>query len=109
MAHEVFALIFHGIVVNVVVGKYEDCNKVAVDMYGESAFAVEVTRIPVEINDTYHDGIFERDVDGVTVTIEPLPTEADEINTLKGANDLFRLELDAVSLAVLDLVEMGEV
>ena len=109
MAHNVFALIYHGIVVNVVVGNYEDCNNVAVDMYGDSAFAIEVTRIPVQINDTYHDGIFERTEGGVTVTIEPLPTEADEINTLKGVNDLFRLELDAVSLAVLDLVEMGDV
>lgn len=107
MAHNVFALIYHGIVVNVVVGNYEDCNKVAVDMYGESAIAVEVTRIPVQINDTYHDGIFERTENGTTVTIEPLPTEADEINTLKGVNDSLRMELDAVSLAVLDLVEMG--
>lgn len=107
MAHNVFALIYHGIVVNIVVGNYENCNSVAVDMYGESAFAVEVTRIPVQINDTYHDGIFERTEDGVTVTIEPLPTEADEIETLKSANDAFRMELDAVSLSVLDLVEMG--
>lgn len=107
MAHNVFALIYHGIVVNVVVGNYENCNEVAVDMYGESAFAVEVTRIPVQINDTYHDGVFERTEGGETVTIEPLPTEADEIETLKGLNNDLRMELDAVSLSVLDLVEMG--
>lgn len=109
MAHEVFALILHGVVANIVVGNYEECNKVAVDMYGEQAFAVEVTRTPVQINDTYHDGIFERTENGVTVTIEPLPTEADEIAALRGINDNMRLELDAVSLAVLDLVEMGAV
>lgn len=107
MAHEVFALILHGVVANIVVGNYEECNKVAVDLYGEQAFAVEVTRIPVQINDTYHDGIFERTENGETVTIQPLPTESDNIETLKSLISNVRLELDAVSLSVLDLVEMG--
>lgn len=107
MAHEVYALIFNGVVANVVVGTFADCNAVAKESYGESAFAVEVTRIPVQSGDAYHDGVFERTENGETVIIEALPTEADSINTLNNLLNSMRLELDAVSLSVLDLVEMG--
>lgn len=107
MAHEVYALIFNGVVANVVVGTFADCNAVAKASYGEGAFAVEVTRIPVQSGDAYHDGVFERTENGETVTIEALPTESDNIETLKSLISNVRLELDAVSLSVLDLVEMG--
>ncbi len=107
MAHEVFALIHSGVVANVVVGTFADCDAVAKASYGNNAFAVEVTRIPVQSGDAYHDGVFERTENGETVIIEALPTEADSINTLNNLLNSMRLELDAVSLSVLDLVEMG--
>lgn len=107
MAHEIFALIHNGVVANVVVGTFADCDAVAKASYGNNAFAIEVTRIPVRSGDAYHDGVFERTENGETFTIEALPTEADNINTLNNLINTMRLELDAVSLSVLDLVEMG--
>lgn len=110
MAHEVYALIFNGVVANVVVGTYTDCDAVAKATYGNNAFAVEVTYIPVQPEDTYHDGIFERTVDGSTITVTPVLSEEQQISQLLAANKAIRDELDAVSLSVLDLVvEMGAV
>ena len=104
MAHEVFALIFNGVVANVVVGSYTDCDGVAKATYGNNAFAVDVTYIPVQPNDTYHDGIFERTVDGVTTTVEPVLSESQQIAQLLNKAAEIRNELDAVSMSVLDLV-----
>ena len=104
MAHSVFALIYNGVVANIAVGDYTNCDMAAKDTYGSTAFAVEVTQYPVAIGDSYHDGIFEREVDGETVTIQPIPTEADQIAALTAENAAMRDELDAVSLAVLDIV-----
>lgn len=109
MAHEVFALIFNGIVANIVVGTYTDCDAVAKATYGNNAFAVDVTYIPVQPEDTYHDGIFERTVNGETCTINPILSESQQIELLLNKANEMRGELDAVSLAVLDLVEMGAV
>ena len=104
MAHEVFALIHNEVVVNIVVGSYTDCDKAAKEIYGESAFAIDVSRVPVQIGDFYRYGRFERETDNGTVTIEPVPTEADQIAALISANADIRAELDAVSLSVLDIV-----
>lgn len=104
MAHLVFALIYNGIVANIVVGDYASCDAVAKNSYGDTAYAVDVTRYPVNIGDSYHDGIFEREEGGETVKIDPVPTEADQIATLTSENAALRDELDAVSLAVLDIV-----
>ena len=104
MAHEVFALIHNELVVNIVVGTYTNCDNAAKDTYGENAFAVDVTRYPVQIGDFYRYGRFERETDIGTVTIDPVPTEADQIAALISANQDIRAELDAVSLSVLDIV-----
>lgn len=109
MAHEVFALIFNGIVANIVVGTYTDCDAVAKATYGNNAFAVDVTYIPVQPEDTYHDGIFERTVDGETHTVNPILSESQQIALLLNKANEMRDELDAVSMSVLDLVEMGAV
>lgn len=104
MAHQVYALIYNGVVANIVVGDYTNCDMAAKDTYGSTAYAVEVTQYPVDIGDTFHDGIFEREVGGETIKIEPIPTEADQIAALSAENAAMRDELDAVSLAVLDIV-----
>lgn len=104
MAHLVFALIYNGVVANLVVGEYTACDMVAKSSYGDSAFAVEATQYPVQIGDVYQDGYFKHEVDGDMVTIEPIPTEADQIAALKNENAAIHEELDAVSLAVLDII-----
>lgn len=104
MAHEVFALVFNGVVANVVVGTYTDCDAVAKASYGNNAFAVDVTYIPTQTGDTYHDGIFERTVDGETITVEPVLSESQQIALLLNKAVEIRNELDAVSMSVLDLV-----
>lgn len=104
MAHDIFALVFNGVVANVVVGNYTDCDEVAKASYGNNAFAVDVTYIPVQSGDTYHDGIFERTVDGVTHTIDPILSESQKIELLLNKATELRDELDAVSMSVLDLV-----
>lgn len=103
ICHTVFALIQGDTVRHVVVGEYEECNKVARMDYGEQAFAVEVTRTPVSTGDIYRAGTFYRSEGGKEVRVDPVPTEADQIAELKTLVVSLRSELDAVSLAVLDM------
>jgi len=100
VAHEVYAIISGRDVMNVVVGDYYNCNEVAKTGYGASAFAVEVTQYPVQIGDTYLNGVFSRLVDGEYVRIDPVPTEADEIARLNSA-------MNDVELALVELYEGG--
>jgi len=104
MAHLVFALIYNGVVANLAVGEYSACDAAAKSSYGDSAFAVDATQYPVHIGDIYQDGYFKQDIDGTMVVIEPIPTEADQIAALKLENAAIHEELDAVSLAVLDII-----
>lgn len=84
VAHEVFAMIFDETVQNVVVGHYEETNRVARCVYGDDAFAVDCTQYPCEIGDKYIDGIFYKS-DGIT-PIDRLPTDKEEIQQLKADN-----------------------
>lgn len=105
MAFEIFALIFEETVKNIVVGGYYDCDQAAKATYGSEAFAVEVTYIPVAIEDRYEDGVFKRLVDGEWVIIEPVPTEKDRIAKLEAENATLSDEVSVVMSAVLDIVE----
>ena len=97
VAHMVFALIHEGIVKNTVVGEYYDCDQVAKATYGDNAFAVEITQIPTQIGDTYN-GTFHREVNGETIEIRPVPTEAAQIATLTES-------LNNIELALVELYE----
>lgn len=103
ICHTVFALIQGGVVRHVIVGEFEECNQIARMDYGDKAFAVEVTRIPVTTGDIYRGGTFYRSEKGVETRIDPIPTEADQIADLRSMLTALRTELDATSLAVLDM------
>lgn len=94
-----FALIHDGKVKNIVVGEYYDCDQAAKATYGEQAFAIEVTQIPVRIGDDY-DGRFSRTEDGEKVYIDPLPTDSEQIAALNEA-------LENIELALVELYEGG--
>lgn len=84
VAHEVFAMIFDETVQNVVVGQYEETNRVARCAYGDDAFAVDCMQYPCEIGDRYINGVFYKS-DGVT-QIDRLPTDREEIQQLTEDN-----------------------
>lgn len=106
--HTVFAQICDGVVVNVAVGTYYNCDQAAKDVFGDEAFAVEVTQIPVQPDDIYRDGEFFRVEDGVETLIERIPTDSEKIDQLIAENRMLRTELDTVSLSVLDIIGMEE-
>lgn len=84
VVHTIFALIVNDVIKNVCVGNYPDCNTVAHDLYGPDAFAIEVTQYPVQEGDKYINGEFRRyDEDGAYSVIEYIPTDSQEIDTLK--------------------------
>lgn len=98
--HTVYALIANREVQNIVVGDFENCNKVARETYGENAIAVEVTQIPVYIGDSY-DGAFWRREGAEMVRIKPIPTVEQQLEQLVMANERMQNELDTVSLVLL--------
>ena len=83
-AHEVFAMISGETVQNVVVGQYEEINRVTRCVYGDDAFAVDCLQYPCEIGDKYINGVFYK-ADGTT-PINRLPTDKEEIQQLKADN-----------------------
>lgn len=82
-----YAIIQNGIVKNVVVGTFTDCDRVAKEIYGNDAFVVEVwshyfpasAQIPTMAGDTYNNGKFYRD----GIEIEPVPTIEQELVELR--------------------------
>lgn len=98
ICHTAFALIAQGEVKNVIVGDFYNCNEIAKADYGNEAFAVEVTQIPVQPGDIYENGLFKRGIEGVKTIIEPIPTDREEIDNLTEM-------LNNVELAIIDLYE----
>lgn len=86
VVHTIFALISNDVIKNVCVGDYPNCNTIAHDLYGPSAFAIEVTQYPVQEGDKYINGEFRRyNEDGSYTVLEYIPTDTQEIETLKGS------------------------
>lgn len=78
VAHQVYAQIYDNTVRLVCVAhSYEDANKVARAVYGDTAFAVDCLQYPCEIGDKYIDGAFFKP-DGVT-RIEYIPTDTQQV------------------------------
>lgn len=100
VAQEVYALISGRDVENVVVGDYYNCNEIAKQTYGASAFAIEVTQYPVQPGDHYLNGVFYRDEEGEEVPIDPVPTEAEQIARLAES-------VNNIELALVELYEGG--
>ena len=65
MYWQIYAYIIDGIVKGTGVyeplGAYTNANMVAKNLFGNDAFAVDVTYYPVQAGDTYIDGAFYRD------------------------------------------------
>lgn len=66
----------------IVCDNYEVANQISRLTYGQNAYAIDTTLIPVAVGDTHIDGVFKR---GETV-ITAVPTEAQKIATLEVAN-----------------------
>lgn len=112
-AWEEYAFISNGRVQNVAVypingGAYTCANATAKEIYGTNAFAENVTQYPVYIGCFYEDGKFyhnEKERKGER--IPPLPTEEEEIETLKrDQGDTDSVMLDHEERLI--LLEVGE-
>ena len=80
-----YAFIYEGKIQNVAVfdpnGSYTIANMMAKEVYGPSAFAVNVNDFPVQIGDTYSDGCFYRGAQ----QIDRVDEVADEFLEIKQA------------------------
>ena len=101
-AHEVYALIYDGIVRNVcVANNYEQANWTARCAYGDDAYAVDCLYCPCEEGDTYVDGTFYAP-DG---TARPwLPTQEQQLAQLQAESELLRQESQEMTLALADMI-----
>ena len=94
-AWENYAYILDGEVKNIgcfAVGGYTEANRIASTIYGDGAFAVEVTYIPTQAGDTYTNGAFYRD----GVQIQPLPDEETQLAEHETA-------IDDLTIAILEV------
>ena len=80
--HTIFAQICNERVMNIAVGDYYNCDIAAKATYGNKAFAIDVTQIPVQIDDLYEQGEFYRRVNGKKKKIEPIPTDTERVDSL---------------------------
>ena len=89
IAQLVYAVICDNIVKNIIVATdIESAQMVSRAIFGEDAFAIEVTYIPCIEGDVYRGHNFYRiDENGNEALVEPIPTEADEIKRLKRENE----------------------
>lgn len=106
--HTVFALVYEGEVKNVVVGEYYYCDIAAKETYGNKAFAVDVTQIPVFIGDIYENGEFYRMVDGEKQKVEPIPTDTERLDAVETKAESTSALLEEVATLVLELAEAAE-
>lgn len=93
-AWENFAFIKDGKVENIgcfAVGGYTNANQIAAAVYGDGAFAVDVTYIPTQAGDTFADGVFYRD--GAIITA--YPTEEEQLAAHETA-------IDDLTIAILE-------
>ena len=94
-AWENYAYILDGEVKNVgcfAVGGYTEANRIAATIYGDGAFAVEVTYIPTQAGDTYNNGVFYRG----DVAIQPYPNEEEQLAAHETA-------IDDLTIAILEV------
>lgn len=82
-------------------GAYTYANDAAHEEFGSSAFAVDVTQIPVEINDVYSHGKFFRN----EKEILPLPTDEEQIRSLSEQIESAQNDMTDVQIALVELYE----
>jgi len=96
LVHEVFAQIFEGEVKNVMVCEnYPVADYLTKMVFGDTAYAVNISQYSVGISDKYHDNLFWRinKETGEEIIINPLPTQEQEVAQLKAENEELTLAL----------------
>ena len=95
IAHQIFAQIHNEKVMHVGPAfSYNDADRVAKIIYGDSAFAVDCTQYPCQEGDSYHDGFFFRPNEDETETrLEYLPTYEQQLAQLQVENAELTLAL----------------
>lgn len=107
-AQLIFAFIWNEKVMNVAVCEdYHSANELAKMCYDDTAIAVQCNQVSCHINDVYRDGAFYTVKNGEEVVIQPLPTEADEIQTIKCDNEITASELTSMQLAIVEMYELS--
>lgn len=101
-AHEVYALIYGGVVRHVCkAGNYTEANWTARCVYGDEACAVDCLYCPCQEGDTYREGTFYAP-DGVA---RPwLPTQEQQLAKLQAESELLRQESQELTLALADMI-----
>ena len=81
-----YAMVFGDNVENIAIFEnYEDANRISKIVYGDDAFAVDITEWPVGPGYKYINGVFY-EPDGNTV-VEPLPNPAKQVAELETVVD----------------------
>lgn len=94
-AHQIFAQIFNEQVMHVGPAfSYNDADRVAKIVYGDSAFAVDCTQYPCREGDFYRNGLFLRqEMDGTETQLEYIPTYEQQLAVLQAENTELTLVL----------------
>lgn len=104
IAQRVWAFVHENTVKNVIVcDTYQVADSLAKNTVDNTAFAVEITQIPVGIGHSYVDGVF-KDLSGSV--IDPLPTAEQEVVILKAENEDLKSQL-ATTQEAIDTLIMG--
>lgn len=99
IVHQIYAMINNESVQNIMICEnYEEANRITRAVYGEEAIAVDCLQYPCQAGDWYHDGRFWRlQEDGTETEIDYVPTQEQEVQSLRAEND-------ELTLAVADLI-----
>lgn len=106
IAHNIFAIIKDNEVHNTIICEhYHTADGIAKSIYSPTAFAVDITQIPVSIGYNYIDGLFQ-DLEGNV--INPLPTTEDEVILLKSQNNELNQALTETTLLLTTQEEIAK-
>lgn len=104
--HNIYAQISEGIVQNIMVcDDYELANELTLASYGDDSFAVECNQYPCMIGDKYHEGVFYRDMEGIEIPIEYVPTPEQQVEALTVQNGNLQNEVTSLQLALVEQYE----
>ena len=93
------------------VGGYQEANRIAKEVFGETAYAVNATNIRAKAGDRYHDDAFwhvEVNDDGTETEtkLEPVPSEEDRIEAVETTSATNTSSIDANTTAIDDILVM---
>ena len=101
----IYASIKNNTVMNVAVfdpnGAFAVANNCAHELYGDGAFAVDVTQIPVQTGDVYVHGQFYRNGSEIL----PLPTDEEQIASLDNHMGTAESDITDIQIALVAIYE----